>query len=335
MLAQFTDRGLTPAQVTNTLAFSFGIGSEYFLEIAKLRAARALWARVLESFQPGLAGKVEVRIFARTSHWTKTIYDPHMNLLRSTTESMAAVIGGADALEVEPFDDTYREPSEFARRLARNTQLILKKEAWLDRVVDPAGGSYYVESLTDSLAREAWKLLQEIEGAGGFLNFRATGALERKAAADQHSASIVGTNRYPDLAERALPRLEREDPLPRAASAFEQIRLHTERYAASTGHTPRLLLLEAGDAKTSKARAAYAADFFGSAGFAIETSNAISGDPDAIVLCCSDAEYGTTAAKVTEALRLAGKPTPVIKAGGPEDGVDVLRALETHLGMEG
>ena len=116
-------------------------------------------------------------IYARTAHFNKTIYDPYINVLRATTEAMAAAIGGADAVQVEAFDRTYREPDETSLRLARNTQLILKQEAWLDRTVDAAGGSYYLENLTDSLAREAWKLFQEIEAAGGFLQYSASGAL--------------------------------------------------------------------------------------------------------------------------------------------------------------
>ena len=169
IVAQLTDRGLAVADAAQALAFSFAIGSNYFLEIAKLRAARTLWARAVESFQPAHADAAKMTIYARTSHWTKTIYDPHVNLLRATTEAMAAAIGGADSLQVEAFDEPYREPDEFGSRLARNTQLILKQEAWLDRSVDAAGGSYYLEVLTDSLAREAWKLLQQIEAAGGFL----------------------------------------------------------------------------------------------------------------------------------------------------------------------
>ena len=146
-------------------------------------------------------------------------------------------------------------------RLARNTQLILKHEAWLDRSVDAAGGSYYLETLTDSLARDAWKLFQQIEAAGGFLKYSESGALERdlaKSRADRESAAatrrmpIVGTNQYPNLQERMLPSIERLDPAPRPARIFEEIRLRTERYAARTGHTPKFLLLEAAMARCAK-----------------------------------------------------------------------------------
>ena len=112
IIAQLTDRGLTPADAAQALVFSFAIGSNYFTEIAKLRAARTLWARAIESFHPALREAAKMTIYARTAHWTKTIYDPHVNLLRATTEAMAAAIGGADALQVEPFDDAYREPDE-------------------------------------------------------------------------------------------------------------------------------------------------------------------------------------------------------------------------------
>src|ERR1039457_1332803 len=278
IVSQLTDRGLTPDEAAQALAFSFAIGSNYFLEIAKLRAARTVWARAVASFQPAHADAAKMTIYARTSHWTKTIYDPHLNLLRSTTEAMAAAVGGADSLQVEAFDEPYRAPDESASRLARNTQLILKQEAWLDRSVDPAGGSYYLEVLTDSLAREAWKLFQQIEAAGGFLKYSESGALERdiaKSRADREAdvatrrTAIVGTNQNPNLAERMLPKIQRQDAAPRAARIFEAIRLRTERHAARTGHTPRFLLLETGDLKMRKARSGFITNFFGCAGLEI------------------------------------------------------------------
>ena len=272
-------------------------------------------------------------IYARTAHWDKTIYDPYVNVLRATTEAMAAAIGGADALQVEAFDEPYREPDEFAMRLARNTQLILKQEAWLDRSVDAAGGSYYLEVLTDSLAREAWKMFQQIEAAGGFLKYSASGALQRdiaKSRADREAAvgtrrtAIVGTNQYPNLAERMLPAIEREDPAPRAARIFEEIRLRTERHAARTGHTPQFLLLEAGDLKMRKARSGFSANLFGCGGFVCHISDSLTGDPDAVVLCSSDPEYAALAPRVIQKLRNAGKSTPVIVAGNPADSIETV-----------
>jgi methylmalonyl-CoA mutase len=334
IMAQLTDRGLTPDAAAQAIGFSFAIGSDYFLEIARLRAARTVWTRAVETFQPVDSGAARMTIYARTSHWTKTIYDPHVNLLRATTEAMAAIVGGVDALQVEPFDAPYREPDQSAVRLARNTQLILKQEAWLDRSVDPAGGSYYLEVLTDSVAREAWKLFQQIEAAGGFLKYSETGALDRgiaKSRADREAAvstrrtAIVGTNQYPNLAERMLPDIELEDPAPRAAGVFEKIRLRTERYAARAGRPPLFLLLEAGDAKMRKARSGFIANFFGCAGFEIQIADALTGEPDAVILCSSDAEYAALAPRVIQQLREAGKSTPVIVAGNPVDSMEQLK----------
>lgn len=334
VLAQLTDRGLAPGEAAQALAFSFAIGTAYFQEIAKLRAARTLWARAVESFHPAEADAARMTIYARTAHWTQTIYDPHVNLLRATTEAMAAAMGGADSIQVEAFDETYREPDAFSTRVARNTQLILKQEAWLDRAVDPAGGSYYLEALTDSIAREAWALLQSIEAAGGFLKYSESGALARdtaqaraarEAAAGTRRAAIVGTNQYPNLQERRLPQIERADPAPRAASVFEEIRLRTERHAARTGHTPHFLLLEAGDLKMRKARSGFAANFFGCAGFEIEIGGTLTGHPDVVVLCSSDPEYAALAPHVIQEIRAAGKSTPVIVAGNPADSVEPLK----------
>jgi methylmalonyl-CoA mutase len=334
IIAQLTDRGFTADEAAQTMAFSFAIGSNYFMEIAKLRAVRTLWARIVESFGPADIRAGGMTICAHTSYLTKTIYDPYVNVLRATTEAMAAALGGADSIEVSAFDRTYREPGEASRRLARNTHLILRQEALLDRSVDVAGGSYYLENLTDSLAREAWTLFQKVEAAGGYLRYRGSGALaddiakshaERESAVGARRIAIVGTNQYPNLQERMLPKIEREDSAPRYARIFEAIRLRTERYAVRSGHTPRFLLLESGDVKMRKARSGFAANFFGCAGFEIETGEAITGDPDAIVLCSSDPEYAALAPRVIEELRAAGKSTPVIVAGNPTDSIEQLK----------
>jgi methylmalonyl-CoA mutase len=333
IVAQLTERGLSADEAAQALAFSFGIGTNYFMEIAKLRAARTVWARAMAGFQASSESEKMI-IYARTAHWTMTIYDPYVNVLRSTTEAMAAAVGGVDALQVEAFDEPYREPEESAYRLARNAQLILKQEAWLDRSVDPAGGSYYLETLTDSLAREGWKLFQQIEAAGGFLKYSEAGTLDadiaksradREAAVSTRRTAIVGTNQYPNLAERMFDRIEREDPAPRAAKVFEQIRLRTERHAARTGHTPVFLLLESGDLKMRKARAGFSANFFGCGGFDCPISDRLTGDPDVVVLCSSDLEYAELAPRVIGELRGAGKDTPVIVAGNPAESMEQLK----------
>jgi methylmalonyl-CoA mutase len=361
MMAQLTDRGIGAAEAAHALAFSFAAGSQYFPEIAKLRAARRQWARIIESFQISTDDAARMAVYARTSDATTTVYDPHVNMLRATTEAMAAVLGGADAVQVGPFDAVYREPGEASRRWARNTQLILKSEASFDRALDAAAGCYYLESLTDSIARDAWGLLQTVEAAGGFLKYAASGALdreiaksraERECAVGTRRAVIVGTNQYPNLQERALECIEREDRSERPARVFEEIRLRTERCAARTGHTPHFLLLESGDAKMRKARSAFAANLFGCAGFETEIAETVTGSPDAIVLCSSDAEYAMLAPRLITELRAAGKPVPVIVAGNPADSealreagvadfvhmrsnaAEVLRAWQARLGVE-
>jgi methylmalonyl-CoA mutase len=167
-LREMQQRGLAPERAAASITFSFAMGPEFFMQAAKLRAFRLVWAQAAESF--GIPREhARARIYARTSRWNRTISDPHTNALRGTTEAMPAVIGGAESVYVAPFDECCgTSPGEAGRRLARNTQIILKQEAFLARVADAAGGSYYVETLTDSIAASAWKLLQEIESAGGY-----------------------------------------------------------------------------------------------------------------------------------------------------------------------
>ena len=155
-----------PAIPTYKQSFTFSSGSNFFMEVAKFRAARLLWARAVGATgAPAEAGRLVFH--ARTSLWNKTVLDPHVNLLRTTTEAFAAVIGGCASLHVAPFDECQRVPDDFSRRLARNIQLILAEECQLGRVVDPAGGSWYVESLTRQLVAKAWALFQDVERRGG------------------------------------------------------------------------------------------------------------------------------------------------------------------------
>jgi methylmalonyl-CoA mutase len=340
-LATAPERGQTAEDAAGAIAFSFAIGSNFFFEIAKLRAARLLWSRVCESFGCSQCA-ARMMVHARTSRWNKTIYDPHNNILRGTTEAMSAAIGGCDTLAVAPFDAVYREPGEDSRRLARNTQLILKHEAWFDRTVDPAGGSYYVEVLTDSIAREAWKLIQDVEAAGGFA--RATASMDeaiaesrvkKEAAVASRRRSIVGTNNYPNTKERMLDQIQPavvEANRPRAAAAFEQIRLATER----SGKKPKFLLAELGDVKMRKARSGFVRNFLGCGGFGIHAESFASAQQaaaavveqkaDAVVVCSSDAEYAQLAPALIDALKSAGSRAPVIVAGYPQDSLERLQA---------
>ncbi len=341
LLARLAERGGEIDCAAAAVEFGFAIGSNYFFEIAKLRAFRMEWARVVQSFG-GSRQAAKARIAARTSQWNKTVYDPHVNILRATTEAMAAVLGGADAVTVTPFDACTKAPDEASQRLARNTQLLLKHEAWLGRVADAGGGSYALETITDFLAHEGWKAMQEIEARGGFLKAQAEGsiaqALERSLKAREQAVAtrkrvLVGTNHFANPAERALDRIDvqRRKAALRGARIYEELRLRTERHVAAGGKMPQILLAEIGDAKMRAARSNFASNFFACAGFAIATrrfkkaEEIAAAGADAIVLCSADAEYAALAAELVPKLKSLGCATPVIVAGNPEN-AEELRA---------
>ena len=332
-LALLAEHGVEAKRAAGALEFNFAIGANYFFEIAKLRAFRMLWARAAECFGAAPENS-RARISARTSRWNKTIYDPHANILRATTEAMAAIIGGADAVSVAPFDECFKAPDEASRRLARNTQLLLKHEVLLGRVADAGGGAYYVEALTDELAREAWGKMQEIEARGGFRKAKAEGwiaqAMEsslavREIAVEKRRRVFSGTNQFANPAERALERVDMSwmNGRRRGTCAYEDLRLRTEWRVAETSERPRVLLAEIGDAKMRSARANFAMNFFACAGFAIETRRFIStariaaAKADLIVLCSADEEYAGLAARLLPKLKALGRKTPVIVAGNP------------------
>jgi methylmalonyl-CoA mutase len=326
-IAAMQERGVSVDRAAASVAFSFAIGGNYFFQIAKLRAFRMLWAQAVKSFG-GAAESAKARIFARTSRWNKTIFDAHVNVLRGTTEAMSAILGGADSLTVAPFDACYKSSDEASNRLARNTQIILKQEALFSRVADPAGGSYYIESVTDFIARDGWKLMQQIEADGGYRTAQAKGtvaaALTKSLAARDKAVSsrrriFTGTNQHPNLTEKALDRIDatRGNGVRRGTEGYEQLRLRTERH----GKPVRVLLAEIGDVKMRAARSGFAANFFGCAGFDCVTQRfnsvdeIVASEAALIVLCSSDAEY---LALATELLaKLKGK-TPVVIAGAPE-----------------
>jgi methylmalonyl-CoA mutase len=341
-LAEMQTRNVDINRAASALTFSFAIGSNYFFQIAKLRAFRMLWAQAVSSFG-GTQQSAKARIHARTSRWNKTVYDPHVNILRSTTEAMSAALGGADSISVAAFDECYKNPDEASQRLARNTQIILKQEAQLARVADPGGGSYALEVITYFIAREAWKIMQTIEAAGGFQKACAEGqiarALEQSLAARDKAVGsrrriFTGTNQYANLSEKALERIDcshsdlsRQNGAHRGAQPYEQLRLRTERYAARMDKLPRILLAEIGDAKMRAARSNFATNFFGCAGFDIvtrqfdsvdEIAELAQKDAEMIVLCSSDQECAALVTALMTKLTVLGRKIPVIIAGYPD-----------------
>ena len=342
LLAEMNARGLSADRAATALQFRFAIGANYFFQIAKLRAFRPLWARVVESFG-GSPEAARTHITARTSRWNQTVYDPHVNILRSTTEAVSAVIGGANAIVLAAFDECRKAPDEAGRRLARNTQLLLRHEAMLGRVADPAAGAYYVEVLTDRLCGEAWKLLQEVEAGGGFKKLSiegwvaerlADGLSAREKSVATRKRVFTGVSHYANPAEHALESVdfERMNAGNRGARMFEQLRLRTERHIMAGGLAPRVLLAEIGDPKMRSARSSFAAGFFACAGFQttvqrFNNAQGITGiESDLIVLCSSDAEYESIATELMSELRTLGIGTPVIVAGNPEN-AEALKVL--------
>ncbi|MEM4409609.1 MAG: methylmalonyl-CoA mutase family protein [Candidatus Caldarchaeum sp.] len=223
-LAELTDLGISASAASRHMVFRFSIGSNYFMEIAKLRAARMLWAHIVRAFGSDDEESFKMTIYARTSLRNKTIYDPYVNMLRVTTEAMSAAVGGADYIAVGAFDELIKPPDDFSRRIARNTQLILKNESYVEDVIDPAAGSYYIEMLTDMLADAAWKLFLSVEKEGGFIEALQKGFIQGKIETTRKEKErnialrkdmVLGTNNFPNLKERMLPlikKVEEESP---------------------------------------------------------------------------------------------------------------------------
>ena len=206
------ERELVLNEVAPRIRFAVTVGSNFFMEIAKLRALRMLWSRVI-AVLGGSDESKKLALHVRTSQWNKTVYDPYNNMLRTTVEAFAGVLGGCDSMQIGAFDEVLRRPDDFSRRIARNTQLVLQKECHLDHVIDPAGGSWYVESLTAELAQRAWLLFQEVEKIGGMEAALRQGfpqktvgstALEKVKAVDRRRDSVVGVNQYANPKEPPL-----------------------------------------------------------------------------------------------------------------------------------
>ena len=324
-LAAGVANGTPLDQTARQILFVFGVGSNYFFEIAKLRAARLAWAQAVSAIGPASDDACRMRIHAITALENKSVCDPWTNLLRSTTESLSAALGGCDALTVRAY--------HYPERLAENIQLILKEESHLDKVADPAGGSYYIEALTSSLAGEAWKLFQQVEAQGGYSKVSAAGAIAaavkqsreaKEKAVAARRRTLVGVNNYPNLHER-LDGSAPVEPAGRLAEPFERLRLRTQRHAAKAGRTPRVLLLTRGDVKMRMARAQFCQNFIGCAGFEIVESAELQ-DADIVVLCSSDLEYLALAQEVCPKVK-----GPVIVAGNPREQIEALQ----HAGVAG
>jgi len=352
-LAQLTARGIPVADITPRMQFTLAIGSAYFMEIAKVRAIRMLWAKIVEQYADASPEDGRMEIHAVTSGWNKSVYDPYVNMLRTTTEAMAASIGGVDSMTVGPFDSSYKKPDPFSFRMARNQQIILKNEAYFDKVADPAAGSYYIENLTDSLARAAWDLFLQTEDQGGFIQAVASDFIRKsvEVVCQKRDMDIamrkqvfVGTNLYPNTEERVLDKVEPTAKLSdlaglrqyRGAQAFEALRMAVENHASKGLDVPRVFLFTYGNPAMRKARAGFSANFFGVAGYEIidnlgfpdvdsGVKAALESGAHIVVLCSSDEEYVEMAPAASQ-IKEEAPNTQVVVAGNPKDLVDKLKA---------
>ena len=340
-LVRLMDAGLDVDQAARKLRFSFSVSSNYFMEIAKFRAARMLWANIVQGYGPAKNCACKMHIHAETSRWNQTVYDPYVNMLRGTTEAMSATIAGVHSLEVTPFDTSFENPTEFSKRIARNVELLLKNESHFDQVVDPAGGSYYVENLTQSIAAEAWKLFLEIEQKGGYTEAYKAGLIVERikasaAAKDKNIATrrqtLLGANQYPNFTEVAGKEITAESVtrkqaegnvlVPyRGAMAFEEMRLQVDR----SGKEPKAFMLTCGNLGMARARSQFSCNFFACAGIKVIDNTyfksieegakaALESKAQIVVVCASDDDYAEAAPKVKE---LLGGKAILVVAGAP------------------
>ncbi|MFE2628956.1 methylmalonyl-CoA mutase family protein [Streptomyces sp. NPDC059374] len=334
-LRELTEAGLTVEQAAAQLEFRYAATADQFLTIAKLRAARRLWARVTE-----VSGAPAAQVqHAVTSPVMMTRRDPWVNMLRTTVATLAAGVGGADSVTVLPFDHALGLPDAFARRIARNTSTILIEESHLARVIDPAGGSWYVERLTDELAHAGWEFFQRIERAGGQAAALRSGQLRDDLAATWEARTgrlakrrepVTGVSEFPHLAEQPVVREPAPEPpsggLPRVRrdEAFEALRARSDAHLAATGARPRVYLAALGPAAAHTARLTFASNLFQAGGIEPVTEGTFeeSGATEAC-LCSSDAVYEEQAAEAAGRLKAAGAQQ-VFLAGRPGDhpGVD-------------
>jgi len=359
-----TDGGLSAEQAASQITFSISVGSRYFLEIAKIRALRVLWANILKKY--GVTGTA--KIHASTSLWNSTVFDPNVNMLRVTTEAMSAAIAGADSITVIPYDAAFKTPDEFSCRIARNVQLLLKNESRFNKIIDPAAGSYYVESLTDQIASKSLEAFRKIEGQGGLLAALLSGSVQKELADTQKQKEklimqrrevFIGTNQYPNLLEKMSDKIKKDEGsqiknqdllktsseettveklnIRRGAEVFETLRLQTEEYAKKTGNAPKVFLWTAGDLAMRLARATFIKNFFGCAGYTVIDTNGIpnvaegvelvkKNAPQIVALCSKDDEYLGLAKEIFPALEKEFPKIIRIVAGNPKEAEELKAA---------
>ena len=362
-LQQLVDAGVDVDLAAKSIKFNMGVSENYFMELAKFRAARLLWAQIVKQYEPKCDCACKMIVNATTSTYNQTLFDSYVNLLRSQTEAMSAALGGIHSMVVTPFDVPYEQPTDFSERIARNQQLLLKEESHFGAIVDPGAGSYYIEHLTDALAQEAWKIFLKVEEEGGFLAAIKAGSVQddinatnvkRHGDAAKRKEFILGTNQFPNFTEKSEGKKAQacgcccgndegcEHPFKtiestRLAADFEDLRIHTEETKV-----PTAFMLTIGNLAMRQARAQFSCNFLACAGYKVidnlgfktveeGVDAALEAKADIVVICSSDDEYAEYAIPAFKYLNgramfvVAGAPACMddLKAAGIENFIHV------------
>lgn len=355
---KLVELGLSADQIIRNIEFSMSVGTDYFLEIGKLRALRILFYKIAESYGLTDYDPGSLNIHSVSSGWTKTVYDPYVNMLRNTTEAMSAVIGGCNALTIAPYNETFEQPTELSKRISRNVSNMLKEESYFDKIVDPSAGSYYIENITDELVQKAWSLFTEIEKDGGFIENFKSGSIQSKIKesrtkklklASQRREVFVGTNQTPNTNEKLNIQQSTASSVPESgeieilqpqngAIEFEELRKQTDAFSAKTGQRPKTFMVLLGGNPTMKtARAQFSAGFIGCGGFEIidgtitestEKALALALDQNAeiTVICGADEDYATEGVAFAKKFKAAKKDGILVIAGYPTESLEDLKA---------
>ena len=361
-LQQLVDAGVDVDLAAKSIKFNMGVSENYFMEIAKFRAARLLWAQIVKQYEPKCDCACKMVVNATTSFYNQTLFDSYVNLLRSQTEAMSAALGSVHSMVVTPFDAPYEEATDFSERIARNQQLLIKEESHFARIVDPSAGSYYIEHLTDALAQEAWKIFLKVEEEEGFLAAVKAGTIQddinatnvkRHGDAAKRKEFLLGTNQFPNFTEKSEGKKAlgsacccgaTAEAAPfkaisstRLAADFENLRIHTEETKV-----PTAFMLTIGNLAMRQARAQFSCNFLACAGYKVidnlgfktveeGVDAALEAKADIVVICSSDDEYAEYAIPAFKYLNgramfvVAGAPACMedLKAAGIENYIHV------------
>lgn len=354
-------QGLSIENLAEKMVFSFAIDSNYFMNIAKLRAARRLWAGLSAAFSAN-PEHFKMHIHAVTSEVTETLYDQYVNILRTANQAFAAAVGGIQYLQIRPFDHATGHWDDFSERIARNMHLILKEETHITRVIDPAGGSFYVEQLTDQIADQAWKKFVEIDANGGILEALKKGTVQAEIAevytkkannVALRKESIIGTNVYPNPDDEvSKPVQNKADSyivvnqpiaitpikLNRFAEPFEELRLRSANYKQKNGETPKIGFINLQELKNYKPRADFVKGFVSAGGIGNVQSEGCHSNEDALAfvrdtklpiycICGSDDAYGQMAEQLVSDLKKSFPEITLYLAGKQTEELE--KALKT------